>query len=161
MRKILFVSTAALLVFALSPGPVGAAAKGEVVMTFENIGFGDATDACPGGLATFDVVSPGGTRLGTGSSCIRSFKGCEPFIVGCHQKVETIFSFALGARDPIVVAAKLHEIVLDDDPFTVAQRAHGKVINGKGHLKGSGTIAFTPEGIESTLVYVLSTRASR
>jgi hypothetical protein len=158
MRKLLFISIAALLLLAFSAGTAQAAAKETVVMTFENIVFGEASDACPGGIATFDIVAPGGAPLGTGSSCILSFTGCEPFRVGCHQKVETILTFALSGREPIVVAAQLHEVVLDDEPFTLAQRAHGSVVDGKGHLKGGGTVAFMAEGIASTLVYVLRLR---
>lgn len=157
MRKLLFISIAALLLLAFSAGTAQAAAKETVVMTFENIAFGEA-DACPGGVVTFDIVAPGGAPLGTGSSCILSFTGCEPFRVGCHQKVETILTFALSGREPIIVAAQLYEVVLDDEPFTLAQRAHGSVVNGKGHLRGGGTVAFTAEGIASTLVYVLRLR---
>jgi hypothetical protein len=101
MRKLLFVSLAAVVVLAFSAGTAQAAAKETVVMTFENIAFGEASDACPGGVATFDIVSPGGASLGTGSSCLLSFTGCEPFRVGCHQKVKTIFTFALPGRGPI------------------------------------------------------------
>jgi len=155
MRKLLFISIAAVVVLAFGSGTAPAAAKETVIMTFEDIAFGEASDACPGGVATFDIVSPGGAPLGTGSSCLLSFTGCEPFRVGCRQKVETVLTFALSGREPIVVAARLHELVLDDEPFTLAQRAHGNVVNAKGHLKGAGTITFTPEGIESTLVYVL------
>jgi hypothetical protein len=158
MRKLLFVSVAAVLVLAFSSGTAQAAGGETVVMTFENIAFGEASDACPGGVATFDIVAPGGARLGTGSSCLLSFTGCEPFRVGCHQKVRTTFTFALSGRGPIIVAAKLHEVVLDDDPFTLAQRAHGSVVNRNGHLQGGGTITFTADGIESTLVYVLRLR---
>lgn len=155
MRKLLFVSIATLVLLAFSAGTAQAAAKETVVVTFENIVFGEASDACAGGIATFDIVAPGGAPLGTGSSCILSFTGCEPFRVGCHQKAATILTFALSGRGPIIVAAKLHEVALDDDPFTLAQRAHGSVVNGKGHLRGGGTVTFTAEGIESTLVYVL------
>jgi hypothetical protein len=161
VRKLLFVSIAAVVVLAFSAGTARAAAKETLVLTFENIAFQEASDACPGGIATFDIVSPGGAQLGTGSSCILSFMGCEPFRVGCHQTVETIFTFRLSGRSPIIVAAKLHEVVLDDDPFTLAQRAHGSVVNRKGHLRGGGTLTFTAEGIESTLVYVLRLKGQR
>jgi hypothetical protein len=158
MRKLAFVSIAAVVVLALSAGTAQASAKETVVMTFENIVFGLASDTCPGGVAAFDTVSPSGAPLGTGSTCLLSFTGCEPFRVGCHQKIETVFTFALSGRGPIIVAAKLHEVLLDDDPFTLAQRARGTVVNRKGHLHGGGTVTFTPEGIESTLVYVLRLR---
>jgi hypothetical protein len=157
MRRILSASIAvvALLMLALSTATAQAATRQIVVMKFENIGFAEPTQACPVFIITFDIVSPDGSPLGTGSSCIQSFVGCDPFFVGCRQRAETIFTFALSGRDPIVVAATVNEIVLDDDPFTLAHFTRGTVVNGTGQLIGAGTIVFTAEGIQSNLVYVL------
>jgi hypothetical protein len=154
MKKFALLAAAVLLAVGTTAGSASAVAKQEIAMTFSNISFGSASEACPGGLITFHIASPEGAQLGTGSSCIQSFKGCDPFAVGCHQTVIAIFTFNL-AGGPVVVLAKLHEVVLDDDPFTVAQRGHGTVLSGDGQLKGEGTISFGPGGIVSTLVYVL------
>ncbi len=129
-------------------------------MTFGNFGFAGTSDPCPAGILSFDIASPGGASLGTGSSCIQVVEGCEEFAVGCRQRIEAVMSFALSGRDPVIVAATLREVVLDDDPFTVAQRVRGSVMNGKGRLRGAGTIAFPAEGVESTLVYVLRLEGS-
>jgi hypothetical protein len=157
MRKILSVSlaVAALLMLALNTATAQAATTEVIVMRFENIGFTEPSEACPGGLITFDIISPAGAPLGTGSSCIQSIAGCDPFFVGCRQTAKAIFTFALTGRDPIVVAATVNEVVLDDDPFTLRQFTRGTVVNGSGHLIGAGTATFTAEGIQSTLVYVL------
>jgi hypothetical protein len=165
MRAAVFL--AALLVVAVLPAADAAVAVDSgrrdrvVVMTFENIEFDFGSSACPEGVVRFDVVSPAGAQVGTGSSCIQRVDGCDPFAVGCRQRAESIFTFALAGRDAIVVSTKLHEVVLDDDPFTLAQLALGKVVNGEGGLIGAGTLVFTPDGIESTLVYVLRLRGER
>jgi hypothetical protein len=155
MRKLRLVSIAAVVALACSAGPALAADKETLVVGFENIGFQEPTTACPGGTVTLDVVSSSGAPLGTATSCILAFTGCEPFRVGCHQKVDSIITFALSGRDPLVFASKLHEVVLDDDPFTIAQLARGSIADGKGHLRGAGTAVFTADGVESTFVYVL------
>jgi hypothetical protein len=155
MRKLRLVSIAAVVALACSAGPALAADKETLVVSFENTGFQEPTTACPGGVVTLDVVSSSGAPLGVATSCILSFTGCEPFRVGCHQKVDAIITFSLSGRDPLVFASKLHEVVLDDDPFTISQRAHGSIAGGKAHLRGHGTAVFTAEGVESTFVYML------
>jgi hypothetical protein len=155
MRKLVFVSVAVSIWAAFAAGAAHAGTKEKVVMTFGNFGFAGTSDPCPAGILTFNIASPAGAALGTGSSCIQAVEGCEEFAVGCHQRIEAVLSFALFGREPVIVAATLREVVLDDDPFTVAQRVRGSVVNGKGRLRGAGTIAFPAEGVESTLVYVL------
>jgi hypothetical protein len=155
MRKLVFVSVAAFLCAVIAVASAHAGAKQNVVMTFENIEFAGTSDACPEGILTFDVLSLSGARLGTGASCLESSVGCEDFAVGCRRRIEAVLTFALSGREPVTVAATLREVVLDDDPFTVAQRVRGCVVGGKGRLRGAGTIAFTDEGAEPALVWVL------
>jgi hypothetical protein len=159
IRAVTFL--AALVVIAVLPAAGTAAAIGSgehdrvIVMKLDNVGFDFGSAACPEGIASFDIASPDGVALGTGSSCILSFEDCETFAVGCRRRAESLFTFALAGRDPISVSTTIREVVLDDDPFTVAQFAIGRVVNGRGGLFGAGTLAFPSEGIESTLVYVL------
>jgi hypothetical protein len=157
MRKLAFASLAAALCAAIAVASAHPGAKQAVVMTFDNIAFAGISEACPAGILTFDVLSLHGAPLGTGESCIQSTVGCEDFAVGCRQRIEAILTFALAGRDPVTVDATLREVVLDDDPFTVAQVARGRVVGGKGRLRGAGTITFTADGpAEPALVWVLT-----
>jgi hypothetical protein len=152
MRKL--VSAAVALSVALGVvGATQAAAKQEIAFTFSNINFVGTTVECPEGIITFDIATLQGER-GSGSSCLKTFAGCTPFSVPCHQRATAVFSFDLSGRT-YLVSAKLSEVVVDDDPFTLVQRAHGHLIGERGHLKGGGTLTFTAAGVQSTVVYVL------
>jgi hypothetical protein len=152
MRKLVCAAVAlsvALGIISASP----AATKQQIAFTFSNISFGGTTAECPEGIITFDIATLQGER-GSGSSCLKSFAGCTPFEVPCHQRLTAVMSFSLSGRT-YVFSARLFEVIVDDDPFTVVQRAHGHLVDGQGHLKGAGTLTITAAGVQSTIVYVL------
>ena len=153
MRKLVFAAVALSVALGIV-GATQAAAKQQIAFTFSNIGFSGMTGDCPEGVITFDIATPQGEPLGSGFSCVKSVAGCTPFEVPCHQRLTAVLSLTLSGRT-YLVSASLFEVIVDDDPFTVVQRVHGHLIDGKGHLKGGGTVAFTPEGVQSTIVYVL------
>jgi hypothetical protein len=160
MKK-LTIALVALACLAAVPISAAAASRGghDNAFAIRNVAFTDPTAACPGGNLTFDLVSLVGVPAGTGSSCIVSAAGCEPFAVGCKQVTQAIFTFNL--EDGSVTAPMtLHERFVTDS--SVTQRGKGKIASGTGSfavahgvIEGGGTIAFTATGLDVQLVYAV------
>jgi hypothetical protein len=156
-RQLLFVLAAAGLTVALSATAVQAKPRQTLSLMPANITFGPETAACPLGSVDFDLQSPTGAPLGTGTGCIRAI---DP--VGTSaQRADVVFTFEL-AGGSISVDTSLKETFLSATSFV--QRAHGKVIAGSGDfadahgkLRGGGTIVFNPGGgIDSGVVFTVT-----
>ena len=132
----------------------------KIVFSVQNLG--DASGACDGALfgLSFDMVSPDGSVLGTGRSCVGSSVGCDPsvdFHPGCHDTIGTTFvlDFADGS---LVAPMTLREQY--PDPVTVRQHGEGRVSGGTGAyagasgvVEGGGTVVFDPFAVD--IVYVV------
>jgi hypothetical protein len=156
-RQLLFVLAAGALVVALAAAAAQAKPSETLSLTPANITFGPETAACPLGTVEFDVQSPAGAPLGTGTGCIQAI---DP--VGTSaQRARVVFTFEL-AGGSLTVAARLKETFLSETSFI--QRAHGKILAGTGKfadahgkLRGGGTIVFNPDGsIDSSVVFALT-----
>src|SRR5207302_1799602 len=102
-----------------------------------------------------------GAPAGNGTSCILSTTGCDPFFVGCHQVTKAIFTFNL-ARGSVSAPMTLHETFVTDS--SVLQLGAGRISSGTGafagahgSIVGGGLVTFTATGVDSRLVYVVST----
>ena len=161
VRRVTVAFLLALVVSASAVSPAQAHHPSKQVIEFGFANFGFAEDpGCPGGLISFDLLSPTGEPLGSGTSCVQSFEGCEPFVVGCKQRVHAIFTFAFS-EGSVIVDATLKERFISDT--ALEQRARGKVTGGtaayanaRGRLRGEGTLDFLAG--TSTLVYTLRLR---
>lgn len=148
----------AAIAAAALPAAAGATPASKIVFRVQNVG--DASAACGGFGLSFDMVSPGGSVLGSGRSCIGSFEGCDPsveFHPGCHATIGV--TFVLDFADGSVVAPMtLREQY--PDPNTVRQHGEGHVSGGagvyagaRGVVQGGGTLVFDPFAVD--LVYVV------
>jgi hypothetical protein len=155
------LTVAFVLAFVVSAIAVGAAqahnpSKHVIEFGFTNFGFAE-DPACPGGLISFDMLSLTGEPLGSGTSCVQSIEGCDPFVIGCKQKLRAILTF-MFSEGSVTVDATLRERFISD--AALEQRARGKVTSGtgvyadtRGRLRGEGTLDFLAG--TSTLVYTL------
>jgi hypothetical protein len=150
------------LVFALSLTAGSAQANGndreKIVFAAANIGGAECEDALFG--LSFDMVSPDGLFLGTGTACIHSIEGCEPFVAGCHQVVRATWTLNFD-RGSLTVPMKLREIWQMESRFK--QRGGGSIsgatgdfAGADGNVKGGGTADFATGAID--LVYVVRLR---
>jgi hypothetical protein len=135
-----------------------------IVMSFEDITFGPPTPACPVFTVAFTVVSLGGERLGSGTSCVQSIAGnCDPLRIGCRQTVDAIFTYEFR-QGSITVRAVLLEFGTSES--SLFELASGRITSGTGAFQnkggalfGAGTLAFNPDGsVTSTIVHVLTLR---
>jgi len=143
---------------AVLPAGAGATPASRIVFSVENLG--DAGAACDGFGLSFDMVSPAGSLLGRGRSCMGSFDGCDPsvsFRPGCHATISVTFvlDFADGS---LTAPMTLREVY--PDPLTIRQHGEGRVSGGSGAyagasgvVEGGGTILFAPFAVD--LVYVV------
>src|SRR5262245_45539828 len=143
---------------AVLPGGAGATPASKIVFSVQNVG--DAGAACGGFGLSFDMVSPAGSLLGRGRSCIGSFEGCDPSVAfrpGCHATIGVTFvlDFADGS---LTAPMTLREVY--PDPVTVRQHGEGHVSDGsggfagaRGVVEGGGTLVFAPFAVD--LVYVV------
>jgi hypothetical protein len=132
--------------------------RSRIVFSAENIG--EASAACPGALfgLSFDMVSLRGEPLGTGRTCVHSFDGCS-FAAGCHARMRTTFTLDF-AQGSLTASVRLREVWSTD--FSFVQRGKGRITAGtgeftgaRGWIKGGGTGAFTDQGLDADLVYVV------
>jgi hypothetical protein len=144
---------------ALTAGAAHADGGDRETITFsvQNVGPADCPEALFG--LSFDLVSPAGNALGTGTSCVRSIDGCEPFVAGCRQTVHAVFTLDFG-RGSLTVPMKLREVWPTESSLT--QRGTGRIAGGtgdfvdaRGRVKGGGALAFTEQGLASEVVYTV------
>jgi hypothetical protein len=159
IRRLMIALVIALCVSASAGTAQAHQPKHVIEFGFTNFGFAE-DPACPGGLITFSVLSLSGEALGSGTSCVQSINGCEPFAVGCKQNVHAILTFTFS-EGSVTVDTTLKERFISET--ALEQRARGQVTSGtgayagaSGRLHGEGTLDFLAG--TSTLVYKLRLR---
>jgi hypothetical protein len=152
-RRILVTALAVASLIALPAAPAGAVNgaldrhRTTMVVDLEPDLF--APVSCPSSALfgfVVNVSSPGGRRVGTGSTCVESLQGCDPFAAFCHRIVHTTLTLDLR-RGSLVAALVLFEILPTESSFI--QFGHGTVTGGsdgfataRGRVFGGGRGAF-------------------
>ena len=155
MTKTLLTAVIAAVALSAAPAQASSTLAVSLVPNFEG------AVSCPDQQFGFalDVASLGGRTLGTGQTCIRSSKGCEPFAAFCRQTVRSTLTLNL-ARGSLTVPLKLLEILPSESSFI--QAGSGEVSSGTGiyshatgRVAGGGAGSFDEQGtFTGRLVYV-------
>jgi hypothetical protein len=155
-KRITSAVVALACALAVSVGSASASGGADSTISFrvQNVGLAACEDALFG--LSFDMVSLDGEPLGTGISCVQSFRGCADE-AGCRGKLEATMTFDF-ARGSVTAAVLLREVWLTD--ASLVQRAKGRIVGGtgafagaRGRVAGGGTVSF--ETGELDLVYVI------
>jgi hypothetical protein len=153
--KVISILAALACMLALTAGAAQARPVEATKIVFEVENFGDGSAQCPGALfgLSFNMVSPGGTLLGAGVSCISAVAGCDPSSAwrpGCQATLDATFVLDL-ADGSITAPVRLHEEY--PNPTAVRQQGVGKVAGGTGAyagaagtVDGGGTVDFAVDG---------------
>lgn len=129
-----------------------------IVFTVQNLGFADCGGSALFGLS-FDMVSPAGALLGTGTSCVTAVEGCQ-FAAGCRDTTSATFvlDFAAGS---VTASMTLFEFWVKD--VFVIQHGRGTVQGGtgafsgtSGSVTGDGWVDFSDNGLATQLTYRVS-----
>ncbi len=135
-----------------------------IVFTVQSIGFTTCPDSDsdpdsePDFGLSFPMTSPGGSLLGQGVSCLRSFEGCQ-FQAGCRNTIHATFTLDFG-RGSLTAPVVLDERWLTDT--TVLQLTSGAISSGTGDFAGAdgsilcaGIVRFTETDLIPRIVCVV------
>lgn len=154
-RKTVSILTAVACTLAVAAGSARAHGDGpsRIVFVVANVGEASCSDALFG--LSFDMVSPAGVRLGSGTACVHSVEGCQ--FAGCRSTLRTTFTLNFR-RGSLTGPVKLRELWTTDSSLN--QRARGKITGGtgdfanaSGRIKGAGSVDFAAGIVD--LVYVV------
>jgi hypothetical protein len=168
-KRILAAVAAAVALIALPAAPA-AASQDSRTTDVVNLAPDLLTPvSCPDGALfgfALNISSLEGVPLGTGTTCVASIEGCDPFVVNCRRTVHATLELGLQ-RGSLTAAVVLVEVLPTESSFI--QFGHGKVVSGTGRYRhtdgrilGDGVGAFDDQlAFTGQLVYVLALHSTR
>jgi hypothetical protein len=156
--KRLSLALAVALATVVAAAPVAHARRTTIVAKVANLQFGQTIQDCdPGDGVTFDLASPSGAEIGSGTGCITGFASdCAP-LPGCHETVNSTLTLIFDGRGAVVAPSLFQQT---DLPNGLSFRSTGDITSGTGEFAGA-TGVVTGQGIifadfSTNATYVLS-----